>query len=308
MGCTTTELKTVCINGSKAPASDLWTRPVQLIINDIWVALAVFGPACLVSDHLWMPFKTKPAPLWSPFAFDDKNPNLPRLNPGHKANNDERWSESTTWSVKYICSCIVTIWWTWKPDDDFKPPSAQVWQQLQLRDGTLKDCQGDNLTVTQRHVWLIGWVIDHQPPLRSTKGEKELAAHWLSVDSRLSLFFCFSFDSCSSVFLLSQLRITECGCAQSCSPLQAGAVIPWWTLDNVSNKQCELLYPDQQRTISTTETTHSLLRIYNLTNTCTAAMLSMRSVWCLVSKIKVWCSFKGTFKGSFEDPIFSSIY
>ena len=231
---------------------------------------------CLVSDHLWMPFKTKPAPLWSPPSFWRQKPEPAPIK--SRPQGQQRWK--VEWInnlvgeiyLQLYCDNLVNMKAWWRLQATFRADLTAI----AMRDGTLKDCQGDNLTVTQRHVWLIGWVIDHQPPLRSTKGEKELAAHWLSVDSRLSLVFCFSFDSCSSVFLLSQLRITECGCAQSCSPLQAAAVIPWWTLDNVSNKQCELLYRDQQRTISTTETTHSLLRISNLTNTCNAAMLSMR--------------------------------
>ena len=145
--------------------------------------------------------------------------------------------------LQLYCDNLVNMKAWWRLQATFRADLTAI----AMRDGTLKDCQGDDLTVTQRHVWLIGWVIDHQPPLRSTKGEKELAAHWLSVDSRLSLVFCFSFDSCSSVFLLSQLRITECGCAQSCSPLQ----LLWyhdehWTMWATSNVSCSIMINNEQ--------------------------------------------------------------
>ena len=136
--------------------------------------------------------------------------------------------------------------------------------------------------------WLSNWSSATTPIDKGRKRARcALIIRWFTIVSGFLFLVWFMLVGVSVVS--AEASITECGCAQSCSPLQAGAgccdtmnigqcimqlyhtavsCCDTWTLDNVSNKQCELLYPDQQRTISTTETTHSLLRISNLTNTC----------------------------------------
>ena len=76
-----------------------WIRPSGIAVAvgkpARWVVNAAEDKTCLDSDLR---------------AFADKKQNLLRLNPSHKANNDERGSESITGSKVPTDNWILTIW------------------------------------------------------------------------------------------------------------------------------------------------------------------------------------------------------
>ena len=81
--------------------------------------------------------------------------------------------------------------------------------------------------------WLSNWSSATTPIDKGRKRARcALIIRWFTIVSGFLFLVWFMLVGVSVVS--AEASITECGCAQSCSPLQAAAVIPWLTLNNVS--------------------------------------------------------------------------
>ena len=190
------------------------------IYDEDHLALPWQWPACQMScECFWR--QNLPGVDLDLRAFDDKKPNLLRLNPGlHKANNDERGSESITglvtltavfWSFDNHESLMMTRWDHCQAEQnpDFQmchcneqPSTHATNVRLELEG---RDCQGDKWDCdagTSAAAILIDWVSNWSATTRQREKKGSLCTDYPLIHD------CFG-------FFVSHLIHDPCFCCLS---------------------------------------------------------------------------------------------